>query len=169
VLKIHRRVFVLGAAVAVAGSVFVLTTPAARRSDPNLAKAMAIVDQQCPKATRHISSSMWEAGWKFNVLYGNCHAGDGVDQHAWFFDRGRLVGVDVQTGSDSNPTWGSHGIIGLWRTDNTIALMYVLRRSSDPECCATGGGAIVRWRLSSGALHRLNKLPPLASAHQIGR
>ena len=136
-LKIHRRVLVLGAAVAVAGSIFVLTSPAARQSDPNLAKAMAVVDKQCPKDTRDISSSMWEPGWKFNVLYGNCHAGDGVDQHAWFFKRGRLIGIDVPTGSDSN-IWGSHGIIGLWRTDNTIALIYVLRRYSDPECCATG-------------------------------
>jgi hypothetical protein len=169
VLRIRRRVSVLGAAVAVAGSIFVLTTPAARHSDPNLAKAMAIVDKQCPRDTRDISSSMWAPGWRFNVLYGNCHAGDGVDQHAWFFNRGHLIGVDVPTGSGSHWTFGSHGIIGLWRDHNTIALLYVLRRWSDPECCATGGGAIVRFHLYPGGVHRLNRLPPSVSRHRIGR
>jgi hypothetical protein len=155
---------VLGAAVAVAGSIFVLTTPAARHSDPNLAKAMAIVDKQCPKDRPEVSSSMWAPGWRFNVLYGNCHAGDGVDQHAWFFDRGHLIGVDVPAAD-----YGSHGILGLWRDGNTIALMYVLRRWSDFECCATGGGAIVRFRLHAGGVHRLNHLPPAVSPRRIGR
>ncbi len=159
--RMRRRVFVLGAAVAVAGSIFVLTSPAARQSDPTLTKAMAIVDKECPKDTRHISSSMWEAGWRFNVLYGNCRAGDGTDQHAWFFDRSRLLGVD-------DPA-GSHGIIGLWRTGQTIALLYVLRHWSDPECCATGGGAIVRFHLHPGGVHRLDRLPPYVSRHRIGR
>jgi hypothetical protein len=125
---------------------------------------MAIVDRQCPKDTREISSKMWAPGWRYNVLYGNCHAGDGVDQHAWFFDRGHLIGVDIPARS-----YGSHGIIGLWRTGNTIALMYVLRHWSDPECCATGGGAIVRFRLYPGGVHRMNRLPPSVSKHRIGR
>jgi LppP/LprE lipoprotein len=147
----------LGAAIAVAGSIFVLTSSAARHNDPDLAKARAFVNRRCPADARTISSGLWEAGWKFNVLYGNCRAGDGRDQYAWFFDRGQFVRADVQS---SNKHWnGSHQIIGLWRDGSTIALLYVLYRSSDPECCATGGGAIVRYRLENGQVRRLDPLP----------
>jgi len=159
---------VLGAAIAAAGSALALTSSAARHKDPNLAKAEAFVARQCPADTREISTSMCEAGWTFNVLYGNCRAGDGVDQHAWFFRRDRFIGNDVPKGSKSS--WqGSHQIIGLWRNASTIALMYVLYRSSDPECCATGGGAIVRYRLVQGSLHRLDRLPPPVSNRRVGR
>ena len=142
----------LGVALAAAGSVFVLSSSAARHKDPNLAKAEAFVDQQCPAETRDISSSMWQAGWRFNALYGNCRAGDGSDQHAWFFDRGRFVRLDART--------PSLHLVGLWRNDTTIAFLYVLYRRSDPSCCATGGGAIVRYRLEQGHVRRLDPLPP---------
>jgi LppP/LprE lipoprotein len=145
-------VVLLGAAIVAAGSAFVLSSSAAGHRDQNLAKAEAFVDQQCPANTRHISSSMWQAGWRFNVLYGNCRAGDGSDQHAWFFDRGRFIEVDART--------PSLHLVGLWRNDTTIALLYVLYRSSDPSCCATGGGAIVRYRLERGRVRRLDPLPP---------
>ena len=158
----------LGAAIAVAGSTFVLTSSAAGHKDRNLAKARAFVDKQCPANTRAISTKMWETGWKFNVLYGNCRAADGTDQHAWFFDRGRFVGIDVPKGSDSHFD-RSHEIIGLWRNGKTIALLYVLYRPSDPECCATGGGAIVRYRLEKESLHRLDRLPPPVSNQRPGR
>ena len=141
----------LGAAIAAAGSTFTLTSSAAGRNDPNLAKAQAFVDKRCPASTRTISTGLWEAGWRFNVLYGNCRAGDGRDQHAWFFDRGRFIRMDASN--------SSREIIGLWRNGSTIALMYVLYRSSDPECCATGGGAIVRYRLANGHVRRLDPLP----------
>ncbi|HEU5244812.1 MAG TPA: LppP/LprE family lipoprotein [Gaiellaceae bacterium] len=150
-MRIRVGVVLLGAAVAVAGSGFALTSSAAGHKDPNLAKARALVDKQCPAKTRTISAGLWEAGWKFNVLYGNCRAGDGRDQHAWFFDRGRFVRMDARS--------SSHEIIGLWRNASTIALLYVLYRRSDPECCATGGGAIVRYRLEQGRVRRLDPLP----------
>jgi hypothetical protein len=147
----------LGAAITIAGSTFVLTSSAARHKDPNLAKARTFVDRRCPADTRTISAGLWEPGWRFNVLYGNCRAGDGRDQYAWFFDRGRFVGADVPS-SNRHPN-GSHEIIGLWRNARVIALLYVLYRNSDPECCATGGGAIVRYRLEQGRLRRLDPLP----------
>jgi hypothetical protein len=95
---------------------------------------------------------MWQAGWRFNALYGNCRAGDGSDQHAWFFDRGRFIRVDSET--------PSLHLVGLWRDNTTIAFLYVLYRHSDPSCCATGGGAIVRYRLEQGRVRRLDPLPP---------
>ena len=40
--------------------------------------------------------------------------------------------------------------------------MYVLYRQADADCCATGGGAIVRFRLNGKRARRLDPLPPLA-------
>jgi LppP/LprE lipoprotein len=63
----------------------------------------------------------------------------------------------------SNKHWnGSHEIVGLWRDGRTIALLYVLYRDVDPECCPTGGGAVVRYRLEKGHIRRLDPLPPSA-------
>jgi len=106
---------------------------------------------------------MWMAGWTFNALYGNCRAGDGTDQHIWFFAGRHLVGMDTKE-PDS-----SRAIIGLWRDSNTLAFMYVLYRPSDPDCCATGGGKIVRFRLSAHRVVALDALPPPVSSTSIGR
>jgi hypothetical protein len=123
--------------------------------DPSLVQARAFVDKRCPKDEREISSQMWIAGLGgFNALYGNCRAGDGRDQRVWFFERGRFVGVDAST--------SSHDIVGVWRDDRTIAFLYVLYRRSDPECCPTGGGAIVRFRWNGKRVARLDPLPPRA-------
>jgi hypothetical protein len=94
---------------------------------------------------------MWMPSVSFNALYGNCNAGDGSDQRVFFFDRGRFVGTD---GLGS-----SRGIIGLWREGDTIAFMYVLYKRNDPNCCATGGGAIVRYRLTGERVKRIDPAP----------
>lgn len=127
---------------------------AAGASDPNLVRAEAFVHKQCPAQYAEIQTDIWVAGSRFNALYGNCRAGDGRDQHVWFFDRGRFIGTDART--------SSHLIIGLWRNDKTIAFLYVLYRQSDPECCPTGGGASVRFRWNGKRLARLDPLPPRA-------
>lgn len=150
------------AAVALAAALVVArTAPAARSSD--LERALAFVKSRCPGPQRHVSTRMWEAGWAFDALYGNCLAADGSDGHIWFFDRGRFVGRDAPT--------SSREIIGLWRNDRTIAVMYVLYRQSDPDCCATGGGAIVRFRWNGKRVRRLDPLPPRADTKgvRVGR
>ena len=145
-------VLVLVAALAAGGSLAAGRAPAARSAD--LRKAIAFVQKQCPGGERDISTQLWQAGWTFNALYGNCRAEDGTDQHIWFFDRGRFAGKDART--------PSHNIIGLWRNDKTIAFMYVLYRQSDPNCCATGGGAVVRFRWNGKRVRPLDPLPPRA-------
>ena len=126
---------------------------AAGAADPNLRSALAYVDRQCPKTTREISTGAWLTGWKFNALYGNCSAGDGRDQHIWFFSGTRYLGSDTREPSSSRD------IIGLWRDGTTIAFMYVIYRPRDPNCCPTGGGKIVRFRLAGPRLVRLDPLP----------
>jgi LppP/LprE lipoprotein len=135
-----------------AALVFVLAASAGK--DPALLRAQAFVDKRCPAQEREISTRMWGAGVRFNALYGNCRAGDGRDQHVWFFDSGRFVGTDARK--------SSHWIIGLWRDDKTIAFLYVLYRQSNPECCPTGGGASVRFHWTGKRLARLDSLPPRA-------
>jgi hypothetical protein len=100
-------------------------------------------------------SSMWMHDFAFNALYGNCMAGDGRDQHIWFFFRGRFVGTDTRDSSKE--------IIGIWRDDQAMAFMYVLYRSGDPNCCPTGGGKIVRFRWNGKRVVALDRLPPSLS------
>jgi hypothetical protein len=129
-------------------------TVALAGSGSSLTKAEAYVDKRCPAAERGISKSMWIGDFGFNALYGNCRAGDGRDQHIWFFEHGRFVGLDAAT--------SSHDIVALWRDDRTIVVMYVLYRQTDAECCPTGGGATVRFRWNGKRVVRLDPLPPRA-------
>ena len=145
-LRVWISVILLGSALLVA--------PAAHAAkDPNLLKAEAFVDSRCPAGQRDISTGMWMAGWRFNALYGNCSAGDGRDQHIWFFAGGRFIGADTKE------PFSSKEIFGVWRTGELIAFMYVLYRPHDPNCCPTGGGKIVRFQLREGHLVRLDALP----------
>jgi hypothetical protein len=154
----------LGGCVLLVVSALLAAAAAPAAKDPNLAKAEAFVDKRCPADERQISAGMWEAGLRFNALYGNCRAGDGRDQHVWFFDRGSFLGTDAP-----DP---SREIIGLWRDGRTIAFLYVLYRRSDPNCCPTGGGAVVRFRWYGGRrVVRVDPLPPrlFSGGVRVGR
>jgi hypothetical protein len=144
--------------VGLAASMLLLASAATASRDPNLVRAEAFIDKQCPAQERAIATDEWTAGWRFNALYGNCRAGDGRDQHIWFFSGGRLIGIDTREPDSSKE------IIGLWRDGNTIAFMYVLYRRADSNCCATGGGKIVRFRVEGSHVKALDPLPP----HQLG-
>ena len=135
------------------GVSLLLAAGASAAKDPNLVRAMAFVDRQCPAKERVISTQMWMAGSRFNALYGNCRAGDGTDRHVWFFLSGRYIG------SDTSRPFASRGIFGVWRDETVIAFMYVLYRANDPNCCPTGGGKIVRFRLKDDHVLRLDPLP----------
>jgi hypothetical protein len=134
--------------------VALLLAPAAGSAnvDHDLTAALAFVNARCPAAYREISKTMWMQGARFNALYGNCRAGDGHDQHVWFFAGGRFVGTDA--------THPSPRIFGLWRTGDTLAFMYVLYRPRDSNCCATGGGKIVRFRWTGRRVDPLDAVPP---------
>jgi hypothetical protein len=135
-----------------------VSAPTALASDPNLVKAEAFVHKQCPAHYAVIQTDAWMAGWKFNALYGNCRAGDGIDQHIWFFSGSRFIGSDTREPDSSKE------IISLWRTGDTMSFVYVLYRKVDPNCCATGGGKIVRFRIEGNRVKALDPLPP----HQLG-
>ena len=144
----------IGLASVAAGTVLLApgNAPGARSSD--LDKALAFVKKQCPGQQRRVLKQMWQPDFVVNALYGNCLAEDGTDEHIWFFDHGRLIGKDAPK--------SSHFITGLWRNNRTFAFMYVLYRQSDPVCCATGGGAIVRFRWNGKHIRPLDPLPPRA-------
>jgi len=147
--------------LALLGVVLPASTAAASTNDPNLSAALAYVHRQCGKTGVPLTL-MWIQEFPFNTLYGNCRAGDGRDQHVWFFVRGRFVGTDTRDSSRS--------ILGMWRDDRRIAFMYVLYRGSDPACCPTGGGAIVRFRWDGRRVVRLDPLPPCLSTRiKLGR
>ncbi len=123
--------------------------------DRNLAAALAFWRSKGCEPWAKPDTSMWVHGSRFNALFGNCRAGDGHDQHLYFFDRGRFVGTDgLGTSSE---------ILGLWRDDRTFAFMYVLYRPKDALCCPTGGGKIVRFRWSGKRFRALDRPPPRQS------
>jgi hypothetical protein len=120
--------------------------------DRNLAAALAFWRSQGCESWAKPDTSMWEHGARFNALFGNCRAGDGHDQHVYFFDRARYVGSDgLGTSSE---------VLGLWRDETTFAFMYVLYRRQDPLCCPTGGGKIVRFRWNGRRFRALDRSPP---------
>jgi len=146
----------LGAAIFAFVALALVSTALA--GDPNLSKAEAFVHKQCPAQYAEIQTDLWTAGERFNALYGNCLAGDGRDQHIWFFSGSRFVG------SDTREPDSSKDIVGVWRTGSTIAFLYVLYRRGDSNCCPTGGGKIVRFRFAGDHVKALDPLPP----HQLG-
>ena len=159
----HVRRLLLGAlgAVVLVGGV---SGAATASGDPNLARAMAFVRA---KGCYSQDTSMWMKGWRFNALYGNCRAGDGRDQHVWFFTGGRFIGNDTPT---STKEWNSsREIIGVWRDLDTIAFIYVLYRPSDAMCCPRGGGRIVRFQYAKGQVAALDPIPPRVSNRTVGR
>jgi LppP/LprE lipoprotein len=137
-------VVALGGLLAVGGSA------AASTSEANLAAAKAYVSHHCQPGSRR-SASLWQTGWNFNALYGDCGGGDGHDQRIWFFTGSRFVGTDAPNSSAE--------IIGVWRDGDTLAFLYVLYRRSDSLCCPTGGGEIVRFHWTGNRLARLDPLP----------
>jgi hypothetical protein len=94
---------------------------------------------------------MWIHGWAFNALFGNCRAGDGRDQHVWFFAGPRFVGTDAPSSSKD--------VVGVWRDGDTIAFLYILYRRHDANCCPTGGGSIVRFRWNGKRVVAVDPLP----------
>jgi hypothetical protein len=50
-----------------------------------------------------------------------------------------------------------------------VALMYVLYRRNDPNCCPTGGGKIVRFHWTGRRLVALDRIPPLTGEGSLSR
>jgi hypothetical protein len=126
----------------------------AASADSDLHSAQTFVRVRCSRTAVPPATSMWVQGFKLNALVGDCGGGDGRAQHVWFFIGKRFIGNDAPN--------SSHEIIALWRDEETITFLYVLYRPTDPECCPTGGGAIVRFRWNGKRLVRLDRLPPRA-------
>jgi hypothetical protein len=130
-------------------------TGARAAKDPTLAKAELYIRHTCGR-TASVRADFWgDSQYSlYNALYGNCKAGDGTDQHVWFFRRGRFIGSDTPA-----PWNGSRRILPVWRDNVLFAFMYVTYRPMDPECCSTGGGKIVRFRLHGDEVKRLDPFP----------
>ena len=131
-----------------------LSAAAASAAGPgDLRAAEHYVARQCHRGSVQ-SHSMWmtDREFHFNALYGDCGGGDGHEQRIWFFNGSRFVGHDANRSSGE--------IIGSWRDLNTMAFLYVLYRSTDAMCCATGGAVSVRYRWNGRKVVRLDPLPP---------
>jgi LppP/LprE lipoprotein len=143
-----RRLLALAVVLAVTAA------SASAASDPRLAAAVKVVRS---KGYRVDSTRTWEPSVPLNALIGTfAKSADGYNKRAFFFYRGRYLGTDSSAPSAQ--------ISELWSDDRTIALLYVLYRGSDPLCCPTGGGKIVRFRWNGRRLVALDRIPPLSGS-----
>lgn len=113
------------------------------------AQAVAIVRGRGYQA----SPSGYEPRRPLNVLVGlRSGSADGTAQRAFFFWNGRFLGMDA---ADE-----SAGIRVESQSGDTAALTYRLYNPKDPQCCATGGTATVRFRFEGSRLVPLDPIPP---------
>jgi LppP/LprE lipoprotein len=97
--------------------------------------------------------SDWTPGDVFNALTATAKgSADGYNQRAFFFARGRYVGVDAPEPSAQ--------LLEVWSNSDTVALLYLLYGGSDALCCPSGGGAIVRFHWNGQRLQRMGRVPP---------
>jgi hypothetical protein len=141
----RRPALVLGLLAALA------VPPSAAVSGTGLPAAVKVVRSKgyCVDSTR-----MWERDpvFKLNALIATyCKSADGYNKRAFFFYGPRYLGTDAAAPSAQ--------IEEVWRDDRTIALLYILYRSTDPLCCPTGGGKIVRYRWNGSRLVALDRIP----------
>lgn len=93
----------------------------------------------------------WNPSESLNVLIGACTGAEGYCKKAFFFYNGNYLGTDT-----SDP---SSQISFVWRTNDTVALNYVLYHKEDPMCCPTAGAATVRFKWDGNKLVALDPIP----------
>jgi LppP/LprE lipoprotein len=142
---------VVAAAAVVAALVGLPTAAAGGSGDRGAAAALVKKKGYVPNLRT------WDPTFKLNVLIGrSAQSGDGYNVRAFFFLGRRYLGTDASAPSAS--------LQEMWRDDKTIALLYILYRANDPNCCPTGGGKIVRFRWNGSRLVALDRIPPRTGA-----
>jgi hypothetical protein len=85
------------------------------------------------------------------VLLGN-RVGSSTDHRAFFFNGDQYLGTDTLA-----PSASPLGIVS--RDANSVAIRYLLYRTSDPDCCPSGGSAVVRYAWNGEHLTPLDPIP----------
>lgn len=117
-------------------------------SDPALRAALAVA---AARGYRDCNSSFYRGPSMLRVLVCFHPGASAGPQLAFFFWGSTYLGTDT-----SNP---SAHITPLWGNGDTVALNYTLYRPDDPNCCPTGGGAIVRFHWNGTRLQALDPIP----------
>ena len=147
----HRSICAAAAAAVLLGAGGAAAAGApARRASTGEAHAAAVVRAQGYVPNR---PQEWTPGNALNALTATARgSADGYDQRAFFFARGRFVGVDAAEPSAQ--------ITEVWSDGETVALLYLLYRAADPLCCPTAGGRIVRFHWNGRLLTPMGHVPP---------
>jgi hypothetical protein len=141
------------AAALAAALAALLALPAGAASPGDRAAAAAVVKSK--GYTPDLRT--WDGFFKLNVLIGTyTRSADGYNKRAFFFYGRRYLGTDASAPSAA--------LQEVWRDERTIAILYILYRASDPNCCPTGGGKIVRFRWNGKRIAALDRIPPRSGA-----
>jgi LppP/LprE lipoprotein len=139
------------AATALVAALVALPTASAGSGDRAAAVALVKKKGYIPEL------KTWDGTFKLNVLIGRfAQSADGYNQRAFFFLGRRYLGTDAAAPSAA--------LQEVWRDDRTIALLYILYRANDPNCCPTGGGKIVRFHWNGTRLVAVDRIPPRTGA-----
>ena len=129
---------------------FTLSPTLSDSKSSQLDSAIALVEQE--GFTVIDSSKTWySSSQPLNALIGACAGVEGYCKKTFFFYDGRYLGTDALDPSSQ--------ISFVWRTNDTIALNYVLYRKEDSMCCPTAGGATVRFQWDGSKLVALDHIP----------
>jgi len=135
------------------------TTAPATTTQPPLSDAEAVLAKQ---GYQDADPGTYDQHQSLAVLIGiRTGSADATAQRAFFFADGRFIGTDT---SDD-----SAGVRVGYQRPPVIDLQYALYRPKDPQCCATGGKATVRYQWNGTKLEPLDPIPPSSFKAALSR
>jgi hypothetical protein len=134
-------------------------TAPATTTQPPLSDAEAVLAKQ---GYQDADPATYDQHQSLAVLIGiRIGSADATAQRAFFFADGGFIGTDT---SDD-----SAGVRVGYQRPPVIALQYALYRPKDPQCCATGGKATVRYQWNGTKLEPLDPIPPSSFKAALSR
>jgi hypothetical protein len=134
-------------------------TAPATTTQPPLSDAEAVLAKQ---GYQDADPGTYDQHQSLAVLIGiRTGSADATAQRAFFFADGGFIGTDT---SDD-----SAGVRVGYQRPPVIALQYALYRPKDPQCCATGGKATVRYQWNGTKLEPLDPIPPSSFKAALSR
>jgi hypothetical protein len=133
-------------------------TPNLPPADATLRSAISLIDA---KGYQVIDSAHFHSGGPLGVLIGLRMTNGEPTEYAFFFVNGQYIGTDLPQSSASMSVAS--------QTGDTVVVRYALYRTTDPECCPSGGFADVPYHWDGTHLHPLASFPTYEADAELSR